>query len=328
MRCHVERGYGNLTPYGSTLWVRVKRHATHHWLYSFVHRRYVEGYCKSSSRHGRLLENTLLVAEGICITIFHWSLDLSFSDISGWCHWSVLTWLWCIDQFYILFWIRLGSGTAYCLNWRYLHWFDIEITSCVVDTEHWEVYSLQVMRTQLETLGEEFKLAGKYLMERTYYALSLGPWDALALWGQWPYLGILFVWEFCNEMFRYCEDNTYIIVIVTYESYTWSYGVHFIVPEKTLVTSMRTTPFWEDFVLQCGLATTVVERLQRYNCIWLTYIDNVEQNILFYIEIWSCEMLSLCGKLIWRRNVMFGLCFVSRRRLYRYLVWITSFLWS
>ena len=31
------------------------------------------------------------------------------------------------------------------------------------------------MRTQLETLGEEFKLAGKYLMERTYYALSLGP---------------------------------------------------------------------------------------------------------------------------------------------------------
>ena len=35
------------------------------------------------------------------------------------------------------------------------------------------VHSLQVMRTQLETLGEEFKLAGKYLMERTYYALSL-----------------------------------------------------------------------------------------------------------------------------------------------------------
>ena len=30
MRCHVERGYGNLTPYGTTLWVRVKRHAIHH----------------------------------------------------------------------------------------------------------------------------------------------------------------------------------------------------------------------------------------------------------------------------------------------------------
>ena len=150
-------------------------------------------------------------------------------------------------------------------------------------------------------------------MERTYYTLSLGPWDALALWGQWPHLLILFVWEFCDEMFRYCEDNTYIIVIVTYGSYTWSYGVRFIVP-------------WDDFGLHCGLAITVVERLQRYNCIWLTYIDNVEQNILFYIEVWSCEMLSLCGKLIWKWNVVFQLCFVFRRRLYRYLVWITSFL--
>ena len=80
-------------------------------------------------------------------------------------------------------------------------------------------------------------------MERAYYTLSLGPWDALALWGQWPHWLILFVWEFCDEMFRYCEDNTYIIVIVTYGSYTWSYGVHFIVPEKTLVISMRTTLF-------------------------------------------------------------------------------------
>ena len=34
MRCHVERGYGNLTPCETTLWVRVKRHAIHHWLYS------------------------------------------------------------------------------------------------------------------------------------------------------------------------------------------------------------------------------------------------------------------------------------------------------
>ena len=74
--------------------------------------------------------------------------------------------------------------------------------------------------------------------------------------------------------------------------------MHFIVPEMTLVISMRTTLFGEDFGLHCGLAITVVERLQRYNCIGLTYIDNVEQNILFYIEIGSCEMISLCGKLI------------------------------
>ena len=98
--------------------------------------------------------------------------------------------------------------------------------------------------------------------------------------------------------------------------------------ETTLVISMRTTLSWDDFVLHCRLATTVVERLQRYNCIWLTYIDNVEQNILFYIEVWSCEMISLCGKLIWRWNVMFWLCLVFRRRLYTHFVWITSFLRS
>ena len=33
-------------------------------------------------------------------------------------------------------------------------------------------------------------------MERTNYTLSLGLWGALALWGQWPYLSILFVWRF------------------------------------------------------------------------------------------------------------------------------------
>ena len=59
----------------------------------------------------------------------------------------------------------------------------------------------------------------------------------------------------------------------------------FFVPEKTLVISIRTILFRDDFGLHCGLATTVVERLQRYNCIWLTYIDNAEQNILFYIEV-------------------------------------------
>ena len=61
----------------------------------------------------------------------------------------------------------------------------------------------------------------------------------------------------------------------------------------------------------------MVERRQRYNCIWLTYIVNVERNILFYIDVWSCEMLSLCGKLMWRWNVVFWLCLVFRRRLYR-----------
>ena len=137
-------------------------------------------------------------------------------------------------------------------------------------------------------------------MERTYYTLSLGPWDAWALWGQWPHLLILFVWEFCDGMFRYCDDNTYIIVIVTYGSYTWSYGVRFVVP-------------WDDFGLHCGLAITVVERLQRYNCIWLTYIENVEQNVLpqcrrfeavrcyLYVESWFGNG-TLCSSYVWDFN--------------------------
>ena len=33
-------------------------------------------------------------------------------------------------------------------------------------------------------------------MERIHLTLSFGHWDALVLWGQWPYLLILFVWEF------------------------------------------------------------------------------------------------------------------------------------
>ena len=141
MICHVERGYGNLTPYGSTLWVRVKRHAIHHGCIVLC----TEDTWKATTRvhrshMTRMVENTLLVAEGICglwptcITIFYWSLDLSFSDILR-CHWSVLTWMWRIEQSYILFWILPESGTAYCLNWRYLHWFDIGIVYCVFDTE-------------------------------------------------------------------------------------------------------------------------------------------------------------------------------------------------
>ena len=115
--------------------------------------------------------------------------------------------MWCIDQFYILFWILFESGTAYCLSWRYLHWLDIEIASCVVDTEHWEAYSLQVMRTQLKTLGEEFKLAGNIWWGEatTFWVLTMRCigivrtmaifihliclrvlwWDVSVLWGQY-----------------------------------------------------------------------------------------------------------------------------------------------
>ena len=59
--------YGNLTPYGSTLWVRVKRHAIHHGCIVLC----TEDTWKATTRVHRLhmtrmVENTLLVAEGIC----------------------------------------------------------------------------------------------------------------------------------------------------------------------------------------------------------------------------------------------------------------------
>ena len=47
-----------------------------------MHRRYVEGYCKSSSRHGRLVENTLLIAEGtLYVTILYHNILLVFGLI-------------------------------------------------------------------------------------------------------------------------------------------------------------------------------------------------------------------------------------------------------
>ena len=68
VRCHVERGYGNLPPCGNTLWVRVKRHAIHHlgtWFYvQKIRGRLLQEFIASCVR-GRLVENTLLIAEGI-----------------------------------------------------------------------------------------------------------------------------------------------------------------------------------------------------------------------------------------------------------------------
>ena len=76
MRCHVERGYGNLTSCETTLWVRVKRHAIHHWLYSLC----TEDMWKVTARsYGRLVENTLLIAERILdVTILCHNILLVF----------------------------------------------------------------------------------------------------------------------------------------------------------------------------------------------------------------------------------------------------------
>ena len=170
-------------------------------------------------------------------------------------------------------------------------------------------------------------------MGRNYCTLSFETARCIGIVRTMTTLTHLICLSLCDEMFRSCEDNTYIIIIVIYRSYLWSWTMPFIASRMSLYYDdfdhrVRTTLSLCEFALHCGLAITVVERLQRYNCIWVTYIDNVEQNILFYIEVWSCEVLSLCGKLIWKWNAVFWLGFVFRRRLYRYLVWITSFLRS
>ena len=225
--------------------------------------------------------------------------------------------MWCIDQFYILFWILLESGTAYCLSWRYLHWLDIEIVYFVFDAE--KLILSKWWEHTAETLGEEFKLAesiwwGEATTLWVWIMRCIGIVRTMAIFFS-SYLSESFVMR-CFGIVRTIPTSSSswprIIHLILWCAFYRSWDDFGYLYEDDIV--------WSDFGLQCGSAITVVERLQRYNCIWLTYIDNVEQNILFYLEVWSCEMLSLCGKLIWRRNVVFWLCFVSRRRLYRYLV--------
>ena len=60
-------------------WIRVKRHVIHHWLYSLC----TEDTWKVTARsHGRLVENTLLIAEGILdVTILCHNILLVFGLI-------------------------------------------------------------------------------------------------------------------------------------------------------------------------------------------------------------------------------------------------------
>ena len=131
-----------------------------------------------------------------CVTIFYWSSDLLFLT-SGWCHWSVSMTSDCGILISSTSYSGFDLSLVQLIAWTEDTYIGLTlrlflVSTTLLDTVYCEAHSLQVMRTQLETLGEEFKLAGKYLMERTYYALSLDLWDALALWGQWSYLGILF----------------------------------------------------------------------------------------------------------------------------------------
>ena len=234
MRCHVERGYGNLTPCGSTLWVRVKRHAIHH--------------C-GSSMHRRLVENILLIVINLC-TVSQYSISLRtyhyMTSQGEVCHWSALTWVWRIGQFYILFWILLESGTSYCLSWRYLHWLDIEFVYCVFDTR--KLILSKWWEHTAETLGEEFNLAGSIwwgeattlwvwtmrcigiVRTMAIFIRLICPrdlwWDVSVLWGQYLHhrhrdLWIIHLILWC-AFYRSWEDFGYLYKDDTVSRRLWS----------------------------------------------------------------------------------------------------------
>ena len=128
--------YGNLTPYRSTLWVRVKRHATHH-----------SGTVLCAGKIGR--EHSTCCGRNLCIVtnLYHNILEV-FGLIILWhpemslisvdlivVYWSVLhlildsTWVW----YSLLLELKIPT-----LVW---HW------NCLLCLRHWEAYSLQGMRT-------------------------------------------------------------------------------------------------------------------------------------------------------------------------------------
>ena len=189
-----------------TLWEHPlgKGEATCHSLslYSFIHRRYVEDYCKSSSRthdaDGR--EHPTCCGRNLCIWPTGWSqYSISLRTYHPLTFWDVIDQCW--SECGVL--ISSTSYSGFCLS--LVAWYSLLLElkiptltwhwGFVLCLRHWEVYSLQVMRTQLETLGEEFKLAGNIWWGETTILWVLRQQDVLALWRQWPHWHILFVWR-------------------------------------------------------------------------------------------------------------------------------------
>ena len=130
MECHVERGRESWSPYGWT--VRV----TYSWRHVILHRKRYDGgrTLWYSFVHRRLVDNIQYVVGKVCAFDLQFGHDILLSfesaDLYDTQNVSDRCWagMWRIDQFYILFRILTESGTAYRLSWRYLHWFDIEIS--------------------------------------------------------------------------------------------------------------------------------------------------------------------------------------------------------
>ena len=119
-------------------------------------------------------------------------------------------------------------------------------------------------------------------MERIYYTLSFGQQDVLALWGQWPYWHILFVWRV------YVMRCFGIVRTIPTSSSSWPTDrtiirSHFIVPETTLVISVRTTLFWDNFV---------IETTRLWFTLWIGYYSGRKTSAiqLYLADLhWQCR---------------------------------------
>jgi len=168
------------------------------WLYSFMYRRYM----KVTTRVHRVMEwqRTLYLLRKESL---HCDQPVSQYSISLRTHHSVTSWD-VIDQC----WPECGvliSSTSYsgfCLSlvqliaWAEDTCIGSTLRLFIVSSTLRSLFSPSDENIQLETLGEEFGLAGSIWWGEHIRLWVLGQRDALVLWGQWPYWRILLVWEF------------------------------------------------------------------------------------------------------------------------------------
>ena len=140
--------YGNLTPCVSTLWVRVKRHVTHHCVQT-MHRGYVEGYCKKSWKIGR--EHSTYCGRNLVCDHPVSQCSISLRTCHFWHQDDVIDQCWPVIVVYgsvlhlILdsIWVWYSLLLELKIPTLVWHW------NCLLRLRRWEGHSLQVMRTQL-----------------------------------------------------------------------------------------------------------------------------------------------------------------------------------
>ena len=169
-------------------------------------------------------------------------------------------------------------------------------------------------------------------------------------------------------MHWHCEDSDYLLILLVWKVCVMRcFGIVRTIPTSSSSWSTDQT-FDLDYALycvtECRCSSTTLIIAYKNNIVlprlcftlWIGYYSGRKNTTVFgwptlrmsnrmsyfYIEVWSCEMLSLCGKLIWRWNVVFRLRFVFRipyvnhfvlekRRLHeRYSLasWLFTFEWE